>query len=433
MTGPLRAAAVLLAAGLASGVLPGLPSAPAAAAEGVDCRATDAGTDTEAVVGPNDVYDGLGVAESHALLADQGRLPGEGVTVAVVGTGVADGLPVAQRVTLAGATPEVDAPDASIAAGFVTGPPQPPAAGAEEVPVGLAPAASLLDVQVHDQPRGADGELTEPSTDAVVAGLRWVLAADGLPERTVVLVPAAVGRTAALDAAVADALDAGLLVVAPGGDRPAAAEDDPALAAYVHPDGVPPGEDAARDVWPAGYDGVLAAGVDGQGSDVSAAVLQSSAIDLAAPTLGGVSYGANGSPCVVAAHSSVAASAVVAATAALVWSAHPDDSAGELRSRLLRTADGNGVTTSPVTGHGTVQPVEAVRRRLTPRDDGRPAVPPDAAGEAEPAAAPRDPEDVLAGTRRDAVWWGLLGGGALVVAVVLRPVLSRRRRPDPGA
>ena len=36
--------------------------------------------------------------------------------------------------------------------------------------------------------------------------------------------------------------------------------------------------------------------------------------------------------------------------------------------------------------------------------------------------------DVLAATRRHAVWWGLLGGGALLVAVVLRPVLSRRSR-----
>ena len=46
---------------------------------------------------------------------------------------------------------------------------------------------------------------------------------------------------------------------------------------------------------------------------------------------------------------------------------------------------------------------------------------------AVPAALPVEEPDVLESTRRDAVWWGLFGGGALVVALLLRPVLSRRR------
>jgi membrane-anchored mycosin MYCP len=46
---------------------------------------------------------------------------------------------------------------------------------------------------------------------------------------------------------------------------------------------------------------------------------------------------------------------------------------------------------------------------------------------ATPARAPEPRADDLAGTRRDALWWGLVAGGALVVALLLRPVLTRRR------
>ena len=43
-------------------------------------------------------------------------------------------------------------------------------------------------------------------------------------------------------------------------------------------------------------------------------------------------------------------------------------------------------------------------------------------------AVPEEPDDVLASTRENAVWWGLVGGGTLLLALVLRPVLARRRR-----
>jgi membrane-anchored mycosin MYCP len=43
-------------------------------------------------------------------------------------------------------------------------------------------------------------------------------------------------------------------------------------------------------------------------------------------------------------------------------------------------------------------------------------------------SVPKEPKDVLASTRKNAVWWGLVGGGVLLLALVLRPVLARRRR-----
>ena len=72
-----------------------------------------------------------------------------------------------------------------------------------------------------------------------------------------------------------------------------------------------------------------------------------------------------------------------------------------------------------------VQPLEALTRPLTPDGKGdldrdrpeRSTIP--------PAAAP-DPElDLLAAAREDAVWWGLVGGGAVVLALLLRPIARR--------
>jgi membrane-anchored mycosin MYCP len=43
------------------------------------------------------------------------------------------------------------------------------------------------------------------------------------------------------------------------------------------------------------------------------------------------------------------------------------------------------------------------------------------------ATAPVPTADRLAETRRNAIWLGLIGGSALVVAALLRPLLARRR------
>jgi membrane-anchored mycosin MYCP len=69
--------------------------------------------------------------------------------------------------------------------------------------------------------------------------------------------------------------------------------------------------------------------------------------------------------------------------------------------------------------------VEALRRPLT-FDDGAPETN-ETNNTVLKARAPRAEADALADTRRDAVWWGLAGGGALVIALLLRPVLARRR------
>lgn len=39
----------------------------------------------------------------------------------------------------------------------------------------------------------------------------------------------------------------------------------------------------------------------------------------------------------------------------------------------------------------------------------------------------REKADPLATVRENAIWWGIAGGGALGLALVLRPLFSRRK------
>jgi membrane-anchored mycosin MYCP len=205
-----------------------------------------------------------------------------------------------------------------------------------------------------------------------------------------------------------------VLLVAASGDRPA---DEGGF-----PDGYEgnpkKGEDVADLVWPAALPGVVAVGVSAP--DSGGTVLRSSAIDLSAPGVDAVSRARNGGWCVVGPPSTAWAAAEVAGVAALVWSMHPDEDATQLRTRLEQTASGNGGPSSPLTGYGVVQPVEAIQRDVAEMGAEK-------KDQVEPARPPRARADVLAGARHDAVWWGLGGGAALVVLLILRPLLSRRR------
>jgi membrane-anchored mycosin MYCP len=117
--------------------------------------------------------------------------------------------------------------------------------------------------------------------------------------------------------------------------------------------------------------------------------------------------------------------AVVSGVLSLLRSAHPKEEPAQTVARLLETANGTAGTPTRLTGYGVVQPLEALTRPLSPDADGTLAYA--AADLDQPqATAPEPADDLLAGPRDDAVWWGLIGGGVLVVALLLRPVLSRR-------
>jgi membrane-anchored mycosin MYCP len=95
--------------------------------------------------------------------------------------------------------------------------------------------------------------------------------------------------------------------------------------------------------------------------------------------------------------------------------------------RLLTSANGRPDIPSTLVGAGEVQAMDALTRPMDIDTDGTDLGAGSVEHEPQVLRVPEEPKDVLSSTRKDAVWWGLVGGGILLLAVVLRPVLARRR------
>lgn len=427
-----RRVAVALTAGTVAGLALAIPLPPPAYAEQRSCADVTADTtDADPVASASDPLVTLQVEEAVELLRSRGKRPGGGVGIAVVDSGISAIAPVDvvgpgfRDPAYARSAAVVDHHGTTVA-GLIAGAPRD-----NGRPVGIAPAATLHDVRVYDAEIAAeDGSQAAPTADGVAAGLRWVLDhLDAGPDPIrIVNVSVEVERDEEVDALVARLAEEGVAVVASAGDRPATPADDP-LGPFHTEDQPRPGEDAARFVSPAGAeDAVAVSATAPPGALPWEYVVRSSAIDVAVPTSGGVSYGLNGVTCLVPdAQPTSWAAAEVSGVLALLMSAYDDEPTERVVQRLYRTATGAGETTTRLLGHGIVQPVEALRRPLTFDRSGRPRGTrlDDQVGQAK---APPPARDVLAETRHDALWWGLLGGGALVLALLLRPVLARRRR-----
>lgn len=419
----------------AGGVLLGslllAPGASPAAAEGgqlcsslTDPEAVEEEPTTDASV----PLDQMQVREAQRELARQGIDSGEGAVVAVVDSGIAaTNFDVLGFYPDGTQSPTLDSYHGTAVAGLIAGPERP-----DGKPVGIAPAARLLDVRVYDDDSG-DEDKVALSTEGVTAGLNWMLTLEGLSEIDIVNVSLEVAPSPELEAAVAALQKAGAIVVSSAGDRAEAVEGVGDGEEEEEENTEPAGEDQVDEVGPAGYAGVVTAtAAFDEGVDPTQYIVQNSAIDVAAPVDAGVSYAINAQPCLIVADEFPTswAAAQVSGILAMLVSAYPDDTPEQIVARLYATATGtlDDDSMNPLTGRGIVQPLEALRRELdiskggvvrtsTIKDEGSPR--------AEP---PRDEADLLASTRENAVWWGLLAGGALVTAVLLRPVLARRRR-----
>lgn len=412
----LTSARLALAAGLTAGSLTVVVAAPAHAVPDL-CDGIEADLprgDVEEVDEPGPPIDALQVRAAQQKATElSGRQPGEGVVVAVLDSGVVDD-PVIPQDDVPATQPALEYFHGSAVAGLVNGAPL----GADE-PVGIAPAARVVDVRVYDVgPDAGDDDSDEVSADRVAEGLTAIQPRIESGEIDIVTVALRVGDNANLRAAVRRATGAGAIVVASSGNR---GEDD----AYEA------GEDYADEVFPAGYVDdplvVAASTVPPAGEAAIDHIVQSSAIDVAVPTSEAITYALNGAACSMGAASTSAAAGEVAGVLALLMSVHDDESPREIVRRLEETATGSSLDDpdrpDKLVGHGVVQPLEALTRTPVPSGatSGRPGM------DAEPATLPEPEPDVLESTRRNALWWGLVGGGALVVAVLLRPVLSRRR------
>lgn len=415
-TNPRRRGAAAWSLLAAAAVLPltlPLPSGAAGtagavrAAEGPDCDESAADSPRE-VTGDNLASLALQVPEATTLAARAGRKPGQGVSVIVVDSPFV-GLDPARFEPL-------ETNHGVVVAGIVGAPDQ---TRPDRVEAGIATGAGLVDRAFYSAPRGSEEGKVVPTSEGLAARLDVVageVRRGDHGRRVVVLVPMEVPSSERLVTSLKRLHASGALVVAAAGDR---LEGSGFLGDYA--EGPKPGEDAVSDVWPAADPEVLAVGVSAPSPYDT--VLRNSGVDLAAPGTGSVSLGLNGGWCVVGSTSTHWAAAQVAGVAALVWSVHDEDTAAQLRARLEGTASGNGDQASPLTGYGVVQAVPALQRPVEGMGQNSQAVEPVPRGEVPAARA-----DLLAEARDNAVWWGLAGGGAVVVLLVLRPVLSRRRR-----
>lgn len=401
----------LAALGLVAGCGLGGPGAAPALADNPRCDSVAADSAPDPVTMDSAPIAQLEVRRAQQLAA---RLapPGPPVRVAVLDSGVAGGkIPVAEHHSVTGRN-VVTYYHGTAVAGLVAG------------PLGIAPDAEVVDVRVYDDPDERDGDPVTP--DALAAGLEWVAArADDLHIK-VANVSIAVDPSSRLRHAVRAVRDAGVILVAASGNRPQQA--DPFDEDFAD-DSAAPGEDAKGILYPTSYPDVVSASstADGSGAtDATPYVVENSNTTVAVPTFDAVSYGLDGRRCVLEPPATSWAAAEVSGVLALLWQLYPHDTDEQVVARLVNTANGTPDPT-PLTGAGVVQPYEALTRPLDPARSGDVERTVAAARDSAPAAAPEPSEDLLASTRDDAVWWGLIGGGALAVALLLRPVITRRR------
>lgn len=424
----MRLSRLGLAAVLGALALPVLPAGPASAAD-VPCEGFDESTtEVEQATSPSVPYQLLGVDRATRILAEQGIAPGEGVNVAVIDSGVAsESATVPLRVVgrqAFGVGGGVGFEHGTNVAGLV-------AAGERERggPTGIAPAAGIWDLKVYEE--SDDAGLGGVPTANVVAALRW-LTQNARTERIgVVVMPLSMPRTPELKRAVTALSRQDVVIVAGSGNRPQEGQEG-----FERFGTQRPGEDAAGTVFPAAYaDHVLAVtatadGVpvaDGDLPDASGSVLRSADIDAAVPTAGAVTLATNGSTCVINGIATSWAAGIAGGVVALLRSAYPGENADQIEARLLASASGSATRPTTVTGHGVLQPVEALTQDLAPTKRGEVDDMPREEVPEVRATAPRPEPDPVAGTLVDARWWGLVGGAALVVALLARPLLARRR------
>lgn len=396
---------------------------PAAAAGSCDDLAVQSGEQVTQTEDPSAPLDLMRVARAQQLAPP---LAQSGVTVAVLDSGISPGatqIRVVARTSLTGRA-QVDDAHGTAVASIVAGATR-PGGGL----LGVAPGAGIVDVRVFDRASGnatvQDG--ATPTPEALARGLTWVARHASELHIKVATVAVVVPPSEALQRAVAAATEAGVVVVAPTGTR----GDDGPMSAFAEP---VRGEDAGAAAFPAGYDElVVGVNATAQGIDPDAetgavsAIVANSATDVAAPSYGVVVATPNGSTCTLLDVRTDWAAAEVSGVLALLWARFPGESPVQITARLLATASGSLEVRTPLAGAGVVQPVEALTRPVSPDARGAVSDTRSVREETPRVRAPGPIADPLVRLRRAALWTAVFGGAALAVALLVRPLISRRR------
>jgi membrane-anchored mycosin MYCP len=430
-----------LRAGLCALALSAVPvvtgMGPADAVAVPDCTASSATDVPQLSDRRSKPLDQLDIADAQQLASSSGGgPPGSGVTVVVVDSGIAphDQVTVAAAHSVHTGSAVVHTSDyhGTAVAGLIAGRSR-PGGGM----VGIAPGARIVDVQVYGWAEGSTGRPAQASRTDLVAGLEWLADQARMLSVDIAVVPVAVEPDASLAVAVRRLRARGVLVIAPSGNRPDLSQGGP-LAAYATDR---PGQDGFADIGPANEPGVLVAGTTAAGNlpVENPGSIPNHAVDVVVPTAGGISVAPNGGTCVLTAPATSWAAAEVGGVAALLLQRYAGESPAQIAARIIDTASGTiaestqppggsstgRAATSRYFGAGVVQPVDALTRPLTSAGDGFRSL------RAQPEQTPpvRPPvarTDALHDMRRLAVWVGLVGGASIVVASILRPLLSRR-------
>jgi subtilisin family serine protease len=329
---------------------------------------------------------------------------GAGITVAVVDTGVDAGHPdlagaVAEPGPAIPGVPGDQSPDShgTEIAGIIAGR---GSAGSPAIMPGLAPRARLLDIRVtNDEHQVNAAEIAAGIKAAVAAGARVINVSLGTAQ-----------DSKTLDQAVADAVKQGRLVVA----------------------GVSEGGKAA--LYPADSNGALA--VAGIGTDVKPDGSLAAHGPYAVYAPGSGLYSTSKSGYTAHLKGNGYAAAYVSAAAALLWSADPDLTEGQVRDALVgKVTSGNFNVLNPLPyleAHGFPVTGPSAPVPSAPGTSA-PATPATTKpGSAAPSSAGRSPASPPAGLGLARL--ALLGAAGFAVAVVVALLVMAfltRRKPDP--
>ena len=337
--------------------------------------------------------DYLDIAEAHKITR------GEGVTVAVVDTGVDNQHPDLKGALLKGRTFAGGRSDgwrdatghgtamASLIAGRGHGP------NDRDGVLGIAPAAKILPVRTSS---GGPGQHS-----AIEQGVEW--AADHGAD---IINLSQIGADVSdLREAVTYALDKGAVIIAGAGNTTS-------------------GHDEVQ--WPAAYPGVVAISGTDQEGEFSDYSVSGPEVVLAAPAEEVMAAGAGKRGRYGAGTGTSDSTAIVSGVAALIKSKYPDLDAANVINRLIATANDRGPDgRDPKYGFGIVDPVKALTADV-PKVDANPLLPQSAASPANASPTAGDDNAELSPTGLTMAI--LAGGAALALAVAVLAIVIRRRR-----
>ncbi|MEV6165993.1 type VII secretion-associated serine protease mycosin [Streptomyces sp. NPDC052052] len=358
---------------------------------------------------------------------------GENVTVAVIDTGVNASNPdlvgqVLKGLDLAPESPGDEQVDydthGTAMAGLIAGTGK---SGGGDGAFGLAPGAKILPVRLRDDTgkvNGATGSVN--FSEDVSAGIRFAV------DNGAKVINISQGDSTGsqdLEDAVKYALEKGALIFAAVGNSGNAQNES------EYPAATP------------GVVGVGALGKDGKKTEESQYGAQ---VDLSAPGEDMVhACGGKGGLC--RSHGTSDATAIASASAALIWSKHPDWTNNQVLRVMLNTAGGptSGVKRNDYVGYGSVRPRIAL---TTPGDPGPADVyplPDLAAAESPSPSASAEPSKAREGSKDDksvagaavsddgssntGLWVGIGIGVVVLVGAVAAALATRSRRRKAAA